>query len=327
MTRVTDWPAARRSLNSRLPAASLCRSLAQAPAMFQSRGSNAGQSQQRGGGGGGRGGAVRGGPSRADAPMAWAHDRFFEGGAAPAAPAAVSRPPLSLGVKLFVSGLTPDVTDKDVHDLFSNFGEVRSIAMNYGSRGPTSSCEVTMRNAAQAELCIAELHQRQVDNMILKVRLAEAPKAVAPPAPVHVAAPSLLGGMGVPGERRGGGMGGPAAAMAAGGMKFMVRPNGGAAAAAGGRVGAGAGGRGGAAGGAARPPKPVSSRDLDNALDSYKKGGAAPAAGGAKGPKGPKAAAPAPAPAASAEELDAALEAFKKGRAAAAAAAPAPTEA
>lgn len=100
------------------------------------------------------------------------------GGAAPlAAPAAAaagsgSRAPISLGVRVLVTNLDPEISAEDLREIFGSVGELKTVSIHYDAANkPKGTAEVVYRARAGAEAAVREFDGREVEDVRIRVRI------------------------------------------------------------------------------------------------------------------------------------------------------------
>lgn len=217
------------------------------------RGGRGGIGLRRGGGGGGIGrgglGGIRkrrsGGPNTSPFKAAakvpdgkWLHDMYGGQGGLRRAPGGLSSGP----TKIIISNLDYGVNDKDIKDLFQDFGAIRKAAVHYDRSGRSlGTADVLFEKRQDAIRAMKKYNGVQLDGRPMDIKLAT---DTASAAPVFQRNGNSAGGL-----QRGGFRGGR-----------------------GGRGGGFRGGRGGRGGGGRQNNKPAKTQaELDADLDTYNK--------------------------------------------------------
>eukprot|EP00794_Sanderia_malayensis_P009026 gene9025-9993_t len=231
----------------------------------QSRGgrgaSRGGRGRARGGGNRGSGGPIRRGRSARgrsnpysrprDLPDVWQHDMYDKASTGVAtARRSSGRTGLTTGSHLQISNLDFGVTESDIRELFQEFGEIKSAALNYDSSGRShGTADIVFIRKDDAVKAFKTYNGVPLDGRPMKIEL------VTPDIQVKA------GAVASPGRGRGGNRGNQRQSFGDGNKRFGNRLN----------QGRGArGGRGGRGRGRGRGGKPVSKDQLDAELDAYK---------------------------------------------------------
>jgi RNA recognition motif-containing protein len=128
-------------------------------------------------------------------PEVWRHDKFSKAGAAskpfpkprsesPAA--AAPRPPITLGTRILITNLDPEINAEDIREIFGKVGELRTVAIHYDAHNkPKGVAEVVYRHRAAADAAVKEFDGRQVDETRIRVKIIDEGSAAgdAPAAP------------------------------------------------------------------------------------------------------------------------------------------------
>ncbi|KAI8867444.1 hypothetical protein GQ42DRAFT_107733, partial [Ramicandelaber brevisporus] len=73
---------------------------------------------------------------------------------------------------LMVSNLDPEVSDRDLHIVFSRFGEVRAVQQHFNSQGwPNGNAEIMYNSAMDAQAALVGTNEMLADGRRLTAQL------------------------------------------------------------------------------------------------------------------------------------------------------------
>jgi cold-inducible RNA-binding protein len=83
-----------------------------------------------------------------------------------------------MSVRLYIGNLSFHATGEDLNEIFSNCGEVKeaSVITRHGSNRSRGFGFVTMKDQADAEEAIRQLHGQEVAGRAMEVNIAKEPK-------------------------------------------------------------------------------------------------------------------------------------------------------
>lgn len=95
----------------------------------------------------------------------WDHDLNPEFGGAPG----LTKTPISLGTKVMILNLDPDITEDELKELFQGVGAVRTAVITTNMAGTQTNGEVVYRRHEDALKAIEEFHGREVNGRQIRV--------------------------------------------------------------------------------------------------------------------------------------------------------------